>query len=213
MPKIKDWRDAASFGGTYWGWARRARFAVGMLGSERYVCDLGCGEQPLRWFLPRDRVYLPADLVARTPNVEECDLNAGRFPRHALSVCEIVVMLGVITHLSDPELVLRALAEQVETLLISYNAADLRPDRPEFWRNAFTREGLIALLAECGFIAIAGRRYGSQIVLKAISRRFDDRARTRRALAQSAFDPPGETWSDGICRTYHRARTWGTRRG
>jgi len=213
MLKTKDWRQAASFNGTYWTWARRARVASHMLGNARWVCDIGCGEQPLRWFLPSGNIYLPADIVARTPEVEQCDLDAGKLPLRSLAVCEVAVMLGVLTHLDYPGEALAAIAEHAETLLISYNVSDLKSSRPEFWRNAFTREDLTGLLTECGFIATAGRRYGTQVILKARSRRFDDRARTRRALAQTAFEPPAQNTPHSLVRAYHFLRTAGCAKG
>lgn len=133
-------------------WANRARVAARMCGSERWVCDLGCGMQYLKAFLPRSTIYLPADLKQWTSDTEICDLDAGNMPTRSLELCDICVMLGVIDHLLTPERAIEKLSWNVEKILISYNSTDFsRQGLGKNRVNAYSLTEIYAMLEGADF--------------------------------------------------------------
>ena len=167
---FKRWSSAESYE-SFWG--DRAKVAAALLGSAQWVCDLGCGQRSLRSFLPASVRYLPADLVAWTPDVATCELNANRWPSLYLQCCDIVYVLGVLEYLTTPKDALCHLAKSCPEIVISYNPSDLSDyDREAFgWVNSFTTESFLELLRGCGYEIVSKDIFErTQIIVKARSR-------------------------------------------
>jgi hypothetical protein len=201
---LTHWSNPSSYNR---GWTQRARFAARMMQPNDWVCDLGCGPQALRWFLPRRAIYLPADLKRWTEDTEVCDLNSGVMPRRSLEVCDVCAMLGLVTYLDDPQALFRGLAHTVERVLVShFDTTAAHEDNP-LWGRATSLEELGSMLDTSGFRVIERVPYGSWVLMLAVNEKFDDEARRRRAIARSTFQTRVWSLSDEWQRTIWRMRT------
>lgn len=189
-------------------WMRRARVAARMCRAEHWVCDLGCGMQTLKSFLPRSVVYLPADLKQWTSDTEICDLDAGKMPTRSLELCDICVMLGVIGHLRNPESSIQNLSRQVERILISFNSTDFtRSGRAPSRARAFALSEIYAILERAGFRIIDQNQYVQHTLIKAQNERFDATSRRLRDERRAAFAPRKWTLGDEWVRCFRQMRT------
>ncbi|WP_428487096.1 methyltransferase domain-containing protein [Rhodopila sp.] len=178
------WEDATSYERF---WSDRSAAAAKLCRSGQWVCDIGCGMQGLKAMLPAGCTYLPADLRRWEPVVETCDLNAGRLPERHLVRCDVVILLGVIEYIYDLPRLLAALARRAETVVVSYNCAELAEvDRPGFgWVNALTTEALLELLRQAGLQPNALERFGAmEILVRARNPGFGPLQRLRRRAAR-----------------------------
>jgi len=169
LTDLARWSSAASYEAF---WDDRAKAAAALLGSARWLCDLGCGQQSLRRFLPDNMHYMPADLVAWDRRVALCDLNSNKWPDLYLQACEIVYVLGVLEYVLSPQQVLSHLARSCPELVISYNPCDMSDvNRQGFgWMNAFTAADFLDLLRTCGYQILSNTVFArTQIIVKARS--------------------------------------------
>jgi hypothetical protein len=183
-------------------WARRAKAAASLI-PDRWVCDIGCGMEVLRSFLPRSTVYLPADLRVWHEGVELCDLDAGLMPERSLRLCDTCVMLGVIEHLEKPQEALNRIAEDAEFLVVSYNRTDLRLEQDR-WKNALSIDELKEMLTRAGYRIVDEANFQRQVILRAVNEAFDDQRRARRAAARAGFEPQRTTLQSEFRRAAHR---------
>jgi hypothetical protein len=152
-----DWTKPESF--NPW-WNGRADAALALITGRR-IADIGCGApQYLRSILPEGVEYLPADLTVWTPDTEECDLGAGRFPERALARCDTVVVLGVLEYLTDVPAALRGLSA-APAIVFSYrfgarNASDA------------TLRDLRHVLRAMGFRITRRTRFQSNTIIRAV---------------------------------------------
>ncbi len=79
-------------------WSGRAVLAARMIADHRRVCDIGCGMQDLRKELEKDVLYLPMDIVKRTEDTLECEINSGYLPLDYIRNADVVTILGVIEY-------------------------------------------------------------------------------------------------------------------
>jgi hypothetical protein len=162
-------------------WAKRARVAARLCKGHHWICDLGCGMQELRYFLPRKAIYLPADLNAWTEDTERCDLDAGIMPVQSLRLGDLCVLLGVVGHLRYPERCFRLLSEDVETVLFSYQSKDfLRGEKSPNRVNNFALEELYLMVQQAEFEIVYQAQYRRSTFIKARNTRFDAAAVARR---------------------------------
>jgi hypothetical protein len=212
-PGPKNWHDtAASLQPDYWSFAGRARVAAALLSGDCWICDIGCGQQQLKWFLRRDAIYLPADLARRTPDTELCELNLLRLPDRSLSLCDIAVMLGVISHLREPRSVLETLSTKVEYVIVSFSEPAAFAHL-SYKKNAYDLSNFLQLLNDARFEMTDQRRYGNhEHIVKAKSLTFGDPARSQRRMARGAYQVRRPSVSDDLQRLYHQLRvrrfTW-----
>lgn len=206
----RDWSQPESYHPSYWSWAGRARAASTLIRpGYRWVCDIGCGNQHLKWFLPRSAVYLPADLNQWTANTEVCDLNAMALPTRSLAACDVAVMLGVIEYLRDPAQVFSALATSAEHLVVSYRTNELRPQRKADWFNAYTLAQLVDLLTHAGFEICELRTFRQQVIIRLDSWQFEAEQAAARSDARAACSiaPHRKTAGDTLRQLYFLLRT------
>lgn len=132
----------------------RAAAASAFIEPGRSVLDLGAGLRILEERLPMSNAYRAVDLIdwpARREGgmpTEILDLNRGDFPT---GPSDIVVMLGLLAHLHNPEDVLARARQMSERLILTYPTYQL-PGVPEERRekgyfNDFTKSQLVRLLA------------------------------------------------------------------
>src|SRR5690606_6161085 len=88
-------------------WERLPLAAAPLIPPGARVLDLGAGREALERHLPADAVYVPADVVARTPRTVVVDVNAGEFPE---GTYDVVVMLGLLEYVHDVPALLRRAA-------------------------------------------------------------------------------------------------------
>ena len=181
------WEDAASYEQF---WSDRAVAAASLCRPGQWVCDIGCGMQGLRAALPAGCTYLPADLRLWDPAVEACDLNADLLPERQLARCDVVTLLGVIEYIYDLPRLFAALTRRVETVVVSYNCAELADvDRIGFgWVNALTKEALLELLQQAGFRPDTVERFGAmEILVRAHNAHFGVSRQLRRRAARLLY--------------------------
>src|SRR5262245_62091881 len=174
LAALTHWSNPSSY---HRSWTQRARFAARMIQPKDWVCDLGCGPQALRWFLPRSAIYLPADLKRWTPDTEFCDLNSGVMPHRSLEVCDVCAMLGVITYLDDPEALFRELARTVERVLLSYFDTTAAHENNFLWGRATSLDELGNILSSNGFRIVEQAPYRTWVLIRADNQKFDEGAR------------------------------------
>ena len=143
------WGDRDNYA---YAWEDRARRAAGFISPGSRVLDLGCGRMALRRFLPTGCRYVPADLAQWTEEVIPVDLETGAFPRGSY---DVVVILGVLEHLTDPINVMRQAREHGRELIVSYchpgRESSVVQRRGEGWINGLTEDELAAAFAACGW--------------------------------------------------------------
>jgi hypothetical protein len=145
------WSKSESF---LQNWNKRSPFAAALCADSRCVCDIGCGMQTLRALLPRRIRYLPADVAKRTDDTAICDLNQKQLPLEYLEAADTVTLLGVIEYIFDVPWVFESLSRFVETLVVSYNPADMIDiDRREKgWVNDFRLDELVRMIVVAGYL-------------------------------------------------------------
>jgi hypothetical protein len=185
-------------------WARRAKAAAVAI-PDKWVCDIGCGMEVLRSFLPRGTVYLPADLRQWNEGVELCDLDAGRMPERSLRLCDVCVMLGVIEHLEHPEQALKQIAKEAEFLVLSYNRSDQRLNEYS-WKNALSPDELKTMVVRNGYTITTEIDFQRQIIVRAVNESFDEQRRERRAAARIGFRPRRPGWRSELRRAAHHLK-------
>ncbi len=104
-------------------WTERAKIAASLIEPGSRILDLGCGEGLLRQFLPQGCTWKGYDLRPLRPEVGLLDLDNGGYPDGHF---DYVMMLGVLTWLSNPIAVLQRALSSAPFLIAS--------DRRRRWR-------------------------------------------------------------------------------
>ena len=184
------WHDPASYNAS---WETRLDTAMPMLADARWVADLGCGMQDLRKRLAPGTIYLPMDIKRWTDDTLLCDLNAKQLPDLYISLCDVCVILGVLEYVYEPEWLLARLAEHAESLVLSYNAADLASlDRAGHgWVNAFDTGDILGMVERTPYRVATVAFHGAQMLVKATRRDFDAACREQREARRRAFRAEG----------------------
>jgi hypothetical protein len=143
------WSDIANYD---FAWDARAKRAAALVAPGSRVLDLGCGRMALRRYLPNRCAYVPADLERWNEEVVAVDLDAGEFPAFD---CDVIVMLGVLEHLSDPIAVLKRARAHTKTSIVSYRhpGSESLPESRCARRcvNSFSQNEFAALIARSGW--------------------------------------------------------------
>jgi hypothetical protein len=177
--------------------------------------------QHLKWFLPNRAIYLPADLHQWTPETELCDLDNDRFPSQSLTLCDAAVMLGVISHLNDPDRMLHRLGEYAPNLIVSYSIRELhQPHKSDKLsrkrKNSFSLNELVSMLRRNGFVVVHGITFrgepdfNGQVIIRATSRALRPELMAERETARAQYVVPRQKLSaaGAIKRLYFMARTY-----
>jgi hypothetical protein len=108
----------------------RANVAAQFIPAGARVLDLGGGGAGLRGILPLGCAYMDCgigDTMSRDPGGSMSDLDTGPLPEAALGA-DIIVMLGLIDRMADPELLFPYLRRAGRTVVLSCTPADLAGD-------------------------------------------------------------------------------------
>lgn len=114
---IENWRQIGSSSTDKW--AARAKVAASFIQPGDVVADIGCGGQALEGFLPEGSTYLPFDIEARDKRTAVINLDVE--PRLPPFQADVIVCLGVLEHLQDPEPCLTLFRQRARRLVLSIN--------------------------------------------------------------------------------------------
>jgi hypothetical protein len=132
---------------------RRARIAVAsLIPAGTRLLDLCAGAPSLAALLPSPATLIHGDNVARAPEFLVSALHRGELP--PVGKADLIAILGMLEHVSDPRAFLARLAEAGRPLALSYHAADDCADIDRNrcgWVNHLTRAELEAAFAAAGF--------------------------------------------------------------
>ena len=149
-PRMPDWTDPKNYPPD---WDKRAEKAAEWLPARGRIADLGCGpKMSLQRYLAPEVTYVPADMVAWTPEVRVVDLDKRQTPEGDFAAA---ALLGVVEYLEKPGMAFRGIRKVSQQLVVSYchprgtDAQALRDRRG--WINAFKEEGLKRLLLREGW--------------------------------------------------------------
>lgn len=124
------------------------------------VLEFGAGRMILREHLPPDCHYIPTDLVARTPDMLVCDLNARRLPD--LPDADVAVFGGVLEFVNNVPRTLSYLRDRgFRYVVTSYMGKRDAQHRQVLKRrkagvvNDYTLEELVSLFERHGFRYVA----------------------------------------------------------
>ena len=133
-------------------WPERAEAAARLVGflplqPGDSLIDLGCGHQTIRHLLPKFLRYVPVDQRARSADCLVCDLNTHYPAGHH----RVVVALGLIEYLDNPQRFLRLVSQQADFAVFSYNS-DPDPERRkrQHWQPAIRPDILVAHIRSVG---------------------------------------------------------------
>ena len=121
-------------------WTERAEIAATLISPGSSVLDLGCGEGPLRQFLPSGCTWKGYDLRPLGRDIERIDLDAGEFPAGRY---DCVVLLGVLAWLKDPAAVLVRARAATNCVIITDNTRIWSLRRPFSFRTASRLDRLL----------------------------------------------------------------------
>jgi hypothetical protein len=82
-------------------WLDRSELASLFIRDGDTVCDLGCGKQGLKKFLPDNTHYIPVDLRPAAPGTILIDLNDDNFELPEAEF-NVITALGLLNWLDDP---------------------------------------------------------------------------------------------------------------
>jgi hypothetical protein len=170
-------------------WLDRSEIAAHFIRPTDRVCDLGAGAQTLRRFLPDTVAYYPVDRRGHHEDTWVTDFN-GDFSLPDVAF-DVLVCMGVLTHLSDPERFLRRLSEMHPGVFMVFSD-DVRVSPPDLY-------GLVRNLA------VAARMRQHRIVTGTLG--AGDASRTLRPLHQISLayvSPTG--YAQQLCLQFMRRR-------
>jgi hypothetical protein len=134
-------------------WDERSMLMARRIAAASRVVDVGAGAQALRSALPAGCIYLPVDLVSRTPDTIVCDLNHEAAP--TLSA-DYLVASGLIEYIIDVPRLITWMASVAPNIVVSYEGADGQRRsyrRKAGWLNDYTNGEFRELLA-CHGLAV-----------------------------------------------------------
>ena len=117
-------------------WLDRSELASLFIREGDTVCDLGCGVQGLKRFLPANTGYIPIDRDISVQGTFHCDFNDGHFtlPTYDFNV---IVALGLLNWLNDLDHFMMRLTELCPDRFIIFTY--------DFWKS---RENAASALSE-----------------------------------------------------------------
>jgi len=128
------------------------------------VVDVGAGAQALRSALPPDCIYVPIDVVSRTPDTIVCDLNRDQPP--ALSA-DYLVASGLLEYITDVPRLVSWMASTAPHIILSYEGADGQSRyyrRKSGWVNDYTNSEVRELLRRHGLSVMESATWRQQTI-------------------------------------------------
>ncbi len=136
-------------------WKERIEKLISYVDNEDYqLCDIGCGEQWTKEFLPENIKYIPVDYTKRTFDTIVCDLNKKELPSTDI-MKNVVLCSGVLEYIVDLDWFVSSL-KNTDKVITSYCILERFPSikiRNRYsWKNNLTLEELITLFIKNGFV-------------------------------------------------------------
>ncbi len=95
----KSWKDNEYFDHS---WKERIKLLSSYIDSmDNQVCDVGCGMQWLRDFLPKNIKYIPVDYVQRSDDTIVCDLNQSMDELNKEHLRDVIFLSGVLEYIEN----------------------------------------------------------------------------------------------------------------
>ncbi len=133
-------------------WSKRISEMARFIVPGNSVMDLGCGKMWLRQYIGNSP-YFPIDYTFRGEGTIICDFNKKEFPDIK---ADTAFVSGTLEYVRDPNWFINMIAEHCKQCIISYCTVDnfpiLRFRKRQAWVNHFTRDELIRLFSEKGFM-------------------------------------------------------------
>jgi len=148
----KNWQDNEYFDEV---WKERIKELVSYIDIEDYkLCDIGCGEQWTKEFLPKTIKYIPIDYISRSVDTIVCDLNKKELP-DCKSMENVVLCSGVLEYIVDIDWFVNSLVK-TDKVIASYctleKFSNLKIRKQYAWKNNLTLEEFLQLFLKKGFI-------------------------------------------------------------
>lgn len=136
-------------------WKNRIReMAESIDPGDRSVCDIGCGQEWLRDFLPPGIKYYPVDYTKRSDETIVCDLNKKELPPEA-AMQGTIFCSGVLEYIVDYSWFLKSIGQHSKKIILSYCT---REEIPDFsvrtglaWKNHLISSEIVDIMQDCGF--------------------------------------------------------------
>lgn len=145
-------------------WDERSRLMARSIPAASRVVDVGAGAQALRSALPPDCIYVPIDVVSRTPDTIVCDLNRDQPP--ALSA-DYLVASGLLEYITDVPRLVSWMASTAPHIILSYEGADGQSRyyrRKSGWVNDYTNSEVRELLRRHGLSVMESATWRQQTI-------------------------------------------------
>jgi hypothetical protein len=145
-------------------WDERSRLMARSIPADSRVVDVGAGAQALRSALPPDCIYVPIDVVSRTPDTIVCDLNHDQPP--ALSA-DYLVASGLLEYITDVPRLVSWMASVAPQIILSYEGADGQSRyyrRKSGWVNDYTDSEVRELLRRHGLSVVESTAWRQQTI-------------------------------------------------
>jgi hypothetical protein len=155
------WLDAQALDES---WDERSRLMARSIPAASRVVDVGAGAQALRSVLPPDCIYVPIDVVSRTPDTVVCDLNHDQPP--ALSA-DYLVASGLLEYITDVARLIGWMASVAPNIILSYEGADRQSRsyrRRSGWVNDYTDSEVRELLRRHGLRIVESAAWRQQTI-------------------------------------------------
>ena len=141
------WLDGQALDET---WDERSRLMARSIPAASRVVDVGAGAQALRSALAPDCIYMPIDVVSRTPDTIVCDLNHEQPPT---LLADYLVASGVLEYITDVSRLVSWMGSTAPHIILSYEGADGQSRhyrRKSGWVNDYTDSEVRELLTHHG---------------------------------------------------------------
>ena len=169
LPNRSDrWSDLSSYPPE---WEGRRILLARMIHVGEWAIEFGCGPQTIEPFLKEGVHYTPTDRVEWTPGQWVVDLNRKPPKRMPfLNLLGVAVFSGVIEYLTNWPRVAGWLAGWASAVVCSYSPLGSRREIPmrkdQGWRNHYTREIFIKIMADNQFTLIDETTWYNQVLFR-----------------------------------------------
>jgi hypothetical protein len=124
MPSHTDYIRWSNSGKLEGWWEARTAALARFVPNEGRIIEFGAGRCRLPHYLKPGCTYFASDIVPRTADTIICDLNRRPLPDFSHLSLDVAVFAGVLEYVGDLPEVVRWLATQVTTCVVSYDAVD-----------------------------------------------------------------------------------------
>lgn len=163
------WRNASEL---LPDWNERTEIIASMIYPGSNIIEFGAGSMWLKNHLPDGCKYVPTDIIARTPDMQVCDLN--KRIELELSSFDTAVFSGVLEYVYDVRGLLQQLNENIPNVVLSYACSDHSSMNRlnKGWLSDFSFQELTEIISETGYEIVDSKDWRFQVILKLQNYRF-----------------------------------------